>query len=267
MKKQALVILFGFGLMVVACKQQGGSDRQVADLSRTTVSGLEAEKTNTDSPKKTEEIAPVSFDEEKARRILTGYFEKFTERNFTALKDYYAEEVKQFISLKNIKAEQVSKISSDFFKDKTNIYYTPDFSRFDQQAANGYFETTLPLEMTWSDNQGEEFRGTDNYYSRSTQVLLGITLDQSYKIVSYQEKKIIKPKYRLLQDMTAVEVEDSKTSLELSKGTIVTDFFEKKFESGLGSQIKVLYKGKAYWIPEYKEGFGRAGIRLIERVE
>lgn len=257
-----------YKILLILCLSAcgGGTSKEQASANK-----AEEKKEDVPAEEKKPEEEPeekLAFNEEKAQRILGGYFQKYAERKFLALKDYYAEEVELFITLKNIKPEDVSKTAKDFFKDKTNIYYNPDFSRLNGKVKDGMFVTTLPIEMVWSKNTtGQDYTENEKFYSRSASVMLELKLDKDYKIVSYKEKEIIRPQYKLLQDLTAQSAATPELELELKKGTVVTDNFEKEFGNIEASRIKVVYKGKSYWIPEYEEGFGRGGKRLIERVE
>jgi hypothetical protein len=262
LKNYVFAWVFLGSLALVAC---GGGASEVAKKEESPKE--ENPKLETTEPEKEPETR-LEFNEEKAKQVLTGYFTKFSERNFLALQDYYTPEVKQFITLRNIKASEVSKNAKSFFRGKTNVYYTPDFSRIDNQIKDGQFVINLPLEMVWSENASNtDYEEGQNYKSRSASVILELIMTPNYKIESYREKTIIRPKYELLEDLTALNASDETVQITLKKGAIVTDNYEKRFGNMEGSQIKVLYNGKSYWIPEYKEGFGRGGVRLIERVE
>jgi hypothetical protein len=257
-----------FSCVLITCLSLVGCGGGTPDTTKKAESSQEEPKESETVEVEKEPEVKLEFNEEKAKQVLTGYFTKFSERNFAALQDYYTPEVKQFITLRNIKAADVSKNAKNFFRGKTNVYYTPDFSRIDNEIKDERFVINLPLEMVWSENTtNTDYEEGQNYKSRSASVILELTMTPNYKIESYREKTIIRPKYELLEDLTAINASDETVQITLKKGAIVTDNYEKRFGNMEGSQIKVLYNGKSYWIPEYKEGFGRGGVRLIERVE
>lgn len=265
MMKQVLLLCLIFGGLACSPKMNDESQNteELYEASQDSSSNA-AEITGNGAP----QAAPPDFDRDRGSEVLEGLFQKFNEKDYFALKDYFTPDVDQFITLKNIRAEEVTKTSQIFFKNKNKIAYKADFSRMESKTTDAYHIVTVPLEMSWTENDAIEFNQKGTYLGRHVEVILELLIDEDYKIASYIEKEVIIPKYKLAFDLPAESVLDDQEEVFLKGGTVVQDNFYRRFGPATPvSLIQVLYQGKAYWIPESEAQMGRGTVETLERVE
>lgn len=177
MKKLVHYPLF-FALVVFFCQCGGGSDKQNGadnDSLKTTQDTTQStEQDSGDSNNENGQASP----EQKIKNLIQEYFALYAKQDWDALAGYYTSNITQFIGLKNAKPAQVTEAAKRFFKNKTNIQYTPDMTTCKITESQMGWNTTLELDMQW-----------DNQKSR---VLLALSfMHPDYKIVHYSEEKII----------------------------------------------------------------------------
>ncbi|MCS6822257.1 MAG: hypothetical protein NZ551_10355 [Microscillaceae bacterium] len=221
------------------------------------------------------------LNETKLRLVIQAYFEKYNQHDFQALKDFYANEVAQFIQMKNIKREVVSKTAQNFFKDKDKIAFTPDLSQLHiaEKTKKGV-TVEFPLAMAWQYEKeptpqelGEGIKQV--IYTYGAQVFLSLTFDTDYKITSYVEKDVIVEKYITKSETEAQNANNPEDKINLKEGTILTDALEsrtivKELETGEQTlfQRKVKYKDNFYWITDGVKEAGHSNQNLyLEKVE
>ncbi len=255
------------GLATLVFLNSCGSPSAKENDSAPKLREVPSKKASLNKPAEKTHEALASFDVERAEDILSDYFSKYGEKDFKALQDFYASEVEQFLLLKDLKAKEVSEVAQDFFRDKDAINYYPDLEEITYAKMSDHYLLTFPLTMYWFKNNQEAKDGPFGYTGRHVEVLLKLKLDHAYKIRSYEEAEIMYPDYEILEDMTVQHAQDQTKQVQLKKGTIVKDNLERRSITGMGEQMQIIYRGEKYWADQYENGFSRAGIELLRRLQ
>ncbi|OJJ23433.1 hypothetical protein BKI52_03470 [marine bacterium AO1-C] len=116
--------------------------------------------------------------EQKIKDIIKEYFALYAKRDWEALAGYYTPEITQFITLKNAKPAQVTASAKSFFKNKSNVRYTPDMATCKITQAQMGWNAEVALDIEWD--------------QQKTRVLLKLAfVDPDYKIIFYKEEKVL----------------------------------------------------------------------------
>lgn len=208
-------------------------------------------------------IAQSDFSPAKIEEIKTTfheYYDIYETKEYDRLHDYLTPELDQYISLKNTTTEAIIKNAEHFFKNKTNIVYQPYFDKMElSYNENGNIVAKFGILMIWEVTDSNIINYAE-MNSRSVNVLCRVILTPDFKITSYYEDKVIRPKYELTKDLKAYlvtkEPQDEPEFVELGKGTIVTDDFTIKASDTTSSSWtyfarQVIYEDEKYLIDHY----------------
>ena len=203
---KSIKYLLYLATIALFCQCGGSSDSSSATSNDTTSS--ETAKTNTgeqEASDSQDEGSSSSSDspQQKIKNIIEAYFALYAQGDWDALAGYYAPEITQFITIKNAKPTQVTASAKSFFKNKTNVRYTPDMSTCKITQAQMGWDAQLELDMEWD--------------QQKTRVLLKLAfLEPGHKIVFYKEEKVLSKQKR-----GAMSLEELFKSIPLEKRLFV----------------------------------------------
>jgi hypothetical protein len=110
---------------------------------------------------------------QKAAEVIKEYCNKLNSFGFMKIKPLFADNVKQYIGMKNTTNEAIAKEVNRFLSTKRFIDY---YAEIDQLKMNGK-TASVPMNISWAGYQ--------------TRLLAEIEFDDNYKIVSYKEAKAL----------------------------------------------------------------------------
>ncbi len=180
MKKTYYIFALAAVLMVSMASCGGGkkaNSGENKDSSSTTASGSNAAEGSSESSQSGDQSEGGSTTDPKITEVIQTYCGLFSASRYKEIKSLFANNVKQYIGMKNTTGEALANEADRFLSGKKFVTYFPDL---DELKVNGK-TATVPINIEWAGYQ--------------TRVATEIEFDDDYKIVSLKEAKVLSQKY------------------------------------------------------------------------
>lgn len=177
MRKYTYLFMMCGALLMGLASCGGGGKSKNADSTDTSASknNSTSNSSNNEGEQSSEssDNSGNSAADPKAAQAIQDYCNKLNSYAYTEIKNLFANNVKQYIGMKNTTNEAVAKEINRFLPTKGFIDY---YAEVDQLKMNGK-TASVPMNINW-----------EGYQAR---VLAEVEFDDNYKIVSYKEAKAL----------------------------------------------------------------------------
>lgn len=176
MQKYTYILMMCGALLVGLASCGGGGKSKNADSTNTAKNNSVNNKQNEgeqSSESSGSNEGSNSEASQKAAEVMKDYCNKLNTFGFLSIKTLFADNVKQYIGMKNTTNEAIAKEVNRFLSTKQFIDY---YAELDQLKMNGK-TASVPMNISWTGYQ--------------TRLLAEIEFDDNYKIVSYKEAKAL----------------------------------------------------------------------------
>ncbi|HAS42838.1 MAG TPA: hypothetical protein DCS93_20325 [Microscillaceae bacterium] len=179
MKTTYRIFALAFVLMVTlaSCGGKKANSGNNKDSSSSTTSGSNEAEGSSESLQSGDQSEGSSVGDPKIAEVIQTYCDHFSSFKYKDVQSLFANDVKQYIGLKNTTGAAIAKEANRFLSSKRFVSYSPDLDELQVKGKTA----TVPINIEWA---GYE-----------TRVSTQIEFNDAYKIVSFKEVKVLSQKY------------------------------------------------------------------------
>jgi len=180
MKKTYRIFVLAFVLMATLASCGGGKKANSGngkDSASGNTSGSSEAEGSSESLQSGDQSEGSSVADPKMAEVIQTYCDNFSSFKYKDIQPLFANDVKQYIGMKNTTGAAIAKEANRFLSSKRFVSYSPDL---DELQVNGK-TATVPINIEWAGYQ--------------TRVSTQIEFNDAYKIVSFKEVKVLSQKY------------------------------------------------------------------------